>query len=132
MHLIHKLFTTIIICTFLISGCQPAGQSAQLTLEANNSATQIAPAYEATLKSNRPNYAPGELVDYTAQIGDTLPALAAHFNTTELEIRENNPILPQDVTTLPTGLPLKIPIYYEALWGSQYQIARRSPSAQRA
>jgi len=122
MNFTKNILSSIILVSFLIGGCQPAGQSTQFTVEADNSATQSAPAYEATLKSSRPNYAPGELVDYTAQIGDTLPALAAHFNTTELEIREYNSILPQDVTTLPTGLPLKIPIYYEALWGSQYQI----------
>lgn len=70
----------------------------------------------------RPSYAPGELVEYTAQSGDVLPALAARFNTTEAEIRLANPIIPQDVTTLPAGLPMQIPIYYEALWGSPFQI----------
>lgn len=72
--------------------------------------------------ATRPVYAPGELVDYTAQTGDTLPAVAAHFNTTEKEIREANSILPDQVTTLPAGLPMKIPIYYQTLWGSQFQI----------
>ncbi len=70
----------------------------------------------------RPVYSPGELVDYIAQSGDTLPALAAHFNTTEREIRAANPIIPQNVTTLPPGLPMKIPIYFQPLWGSPYQI----------
>ena len=70
----------------------------------------------------RPLYQPGELVDYVAQTGDTLPALAAHFNTTEAEIRESNPILPKRVTTLPPGLPMKIPIYYQSLWGNPFQI----------
>ena len=70
----------------------------------------------------RPLYQPGELVDYTAQSGDTLPALAVHFNTTELEIREANEVLPKRVTTLPAGLPMKIPIYYQSLWGSPFQI----------
>lgn len=70
----------------------------------------------------RPVYQPGELVDYVAQSGDTLPALAAHFNTTEKEIRQANPLLPEEVTTLPPGLPLKIPIYYAPLWGSPFKI----------
>lgn len=70
----------------------------------------------------RPVYAPGELVDYIAQTGDTLPALAAHFNTTIEEVIEANPIIPNDVTTLPPGLPMKIPIYHRNFWGSQYQI----------
>lgn len=70
----------------------------------------------------RPPYAPGELVNYTAQSGDILPALAVRFNTTEAEIRQANPIIPDDATTLPAGLPMQIPIYYEALWGSPFQI----------
>jgi murein DD-endopeptidase MepM/ murein hydrolase activator NlpD len=70
----------------------------------------------------RPAYQPGELVDYTAQMGDTLAALAARFNTTIPEIRTANPIIPDSATTMPTGLPMKIPIYYRPLWGSPYQI----------
>jgi murein DD-endopeptidase MepM/ murein hydrolase activator NlpD len=71
--------------------------------------------------SERPKYAPGELVDYTAQNGDTLPALAARFNTTVEEIREANPIIPLDATTMPPGMPMKIPIYYLPLWGTAFQ-----------
>jgi LasA protease len=85
-------------------------------------ATTPTPATTATAFPTRPPYPPGTLVDYTAQTGDTLPALAARFNTTEAEIRSANPILPERVTTLPPGLPMKIPIYYRPLWGSAYQI----------
>ncbi|MFU8771173.1 MAG: LysM peptidoglycan-binding domain-containing protein [Anaerolineales bacterium] len=70
----------------------------------------------------RPLYQPGELVDYIAQTGDTLPALAARFNTSVAEILEANPIIPAEVTTLPPGMPMQIPIYYLPLWGSAYQI----------
>ena len=70
----------------------------------------------------REAYDPGELVDYTVQDGDTVVALAARFNTTVQEIQENNPVLPLTTTTLPPGLPLKIPIYYLPFWGSSYQI----------
>ena len=45
-----------------------------------------------------------------------------HFNTTIEEILEANPIVPADATTMPPGLPMKIPIYYRSLWGSAYQI----------
>ncbi len=72
--------------------------------------------------SSRPVYEPGELVDYLAQTGDTVQSLAHHFNTTEEEIRKANPIIPENSTTLPPGLPLQIPIYYLALWGSPEQI----------
>ncbi len=61
-------------------------------------------------------------MDYLAQPGDTLPALAAHFNTSEDEIFSANPIIPADATTMPAGFPMKIPIYYQPLWGSPYQI----------
>jgi LasA protease len=70
----------------------------------------------------RPPYQPGELVDYIAQTGDTLPALALHFNTTVEEILDANPVIPKDATTMPAGFPMKIPIYYQPLWGSPYQI----------
>jgi LasA protease len=70
----------------------------------------------------RANFKPGELVDYNAQTGDTLPALAARFNTTVPEIMEANPLIPPDATTMPPGLPMKIPIYFRALWGTPYQI----------
>ncbi|MHC1771169.1 MAG: LysM peptidoglycan-binding domain-containing M23 family metallopeptidase [Flexilinea sp.] len=70
----------------------------------------------------RPKYMPGELVDYFAQSGDILSALAARFNTTEEEIRKANPVIPSDATTLPQGFPMKIPIYYRSQWGSSFQI----------
>lgn len=70
----------------------------------------------------RRTYNPAELVDYTAQNGDTLPALAARFNTTIEEILQANLGIPQDATTMPPGMPMKIPIYFMALWGSPYQI----------
>jgi LysM repeat protein len=75
-----------------------------------------------TALPQRPSYAPGELVDYIAQAGDTLPALSVRFNTTIEEIRQANPIIPDSATTMPPGMPMKIPIYYAPFWGSQYQI----------
>lgn len=70
----------------------------------------------------RPIYAPGELVDYIAQTGDTLPALAARFNTSVEEILEANSFIPASATTMPPGMPMKIPIYYMPFWGTPYQI----------
>lgn len=72
--------------------------------------------------ATRPVYEPGTLVDYTVQTGDTLPALTAHFNTTLSEMLEANPALSEDMTTLTPGITIKIPIYYEALWGNPFQI----------
>ncbi len=76
----------------------------------------------STLFPKRPEYNPGELVDYTAQSGDTLPALASQFNTTIAEILTANPQVPSDATTMPPGMPMKIPIYYLPFWGTRLQI----------
>ncbi len=70
----------------------------------------------------RPVYPPATLVDYSIQPGDTVNALAAHFNTISKEIYEANPLLNPKASTLTTGQVIKIPIYYKALWGSQFQI----------
>lgn len=81
-----------------------------------------APLITSTPLPTRPLYDPGQLVDYVAQNGDNLIALAARFNTTIAEIRKANPIIPATATTLPAGFPMKIPVYYRAYWGSSYQI----------
>ncbi len=75
-----------------------------------------------TFLDERPVYAPGTLVDYHAQSGDTLPYLAWRFGCTEREILFHNPEIPQDVSTLPANFPMKMPIYYIPFWGSRFQI----------
>jgi len=80
------------------------------------------PTFAPETYATRPSYDPGQLVEYTAQTGDTLPSLAAHFNTSVDEIRAANPGIPLDATTMPPGMPMSIPIYYLPLWGSPYQI----------
>lgn len=117
-----RLVFLFILLGSLLSGCfQPSpgvGPRASETTPTPSSEQVILP----TPLPTRPVYSPGELVDYTCQTGDNLPALAARFNTTVIEIKNANPVLPKDVTTLPPGLPLKIPIYYRVLWGTSYQI----------
>jgi len=76
----------------------------------------------ATPLPQRSGYLPGELVEYTAQSGDTLSALAARFNTSIAEIREANPFIPNDATTMPPGMPMQIPIYFRNFWGTPYKI----------
>ena len=119
----------LVLLAGLIAGaCQPQPSSValakpdQVQAPVANETEQAAPEIDATSLPTRPPYSPGELVDYTVQAGDTLPALAAHFNTQVAEIRQANPIIPEDVTTLPPGMPMRIPIYYAPLWGSPYQI----------
>ena len=117
-----------LIGAWLLGACQPEVSSISASL---GGITPAAPENAAPPVQNevlpapepaRPHYAPGELVDYTAQSGDTLPALAARFNTSVREIREANPVIPESATTMPPGMPMKIPIYYAPLWGSPYKI----------
>jgi murein DD-endopeptidase MepM/ murein hydrolase activator NlpD len=109
--MIARTFRLSIIFVLLLAACAPTNPS-QLNAAAANVTEEAAPKYA------RPHHAPGELVDYSAQSGDTLPALAARFNTTVEEIRVANPIIPADATTMPSGLPMKIPIYDLPLWAA--------------
>jgi LysM repeat protein len=108
---------TLILFVLLLSACAPRASTVNL----ENMITPLAPTPIPAPTSGRPAYAPGELVEYIAQNGDMLPALAARFNTTVEQIKQANPIIPDDATTMPVGLPMKIPIYYLPLWGTAYQ-----------
>jgi murein DD-endopeptidase MepM/ murein hydrolase activator NlpD len=77
---------------------------------------------EVTPFPTRPLFDPGELVEYLAQTGDTLPSIALRFNTTVEEIRLANTFIPDGATTMPPGMPMQIPVYYLPFWGSPYQI----------
>jgi LasA protease len=112
----------------LASACQP--QTGGFILPATQAPEQTAGPGGATTPQapptqpypSRPRYSPGELVDYTAQPGDTLPYLAWRFNTSVDQILEANTFIPPSATTMPPGMPMKIPIYYLPLWGSPYRI----------
>ena len=110
-------FLNFLLIVLLVSSCAPSESPSVLA----NMITPLAPTPIAAPTSERPAYPPGELADYVAQNGDTLPALAARFNTTVDEIRAANPIIPADATTMPPGFPMKIPIYYLPLWGTAYK-----------
>ena len=101
----------------LVTSCAPTSPGVDL----ETMITPLVPTAIPAPTSGRPEYSPGELVDYIAQSGDTIPALARRFNTTEEQIMEANPIIPVEATTMPPGLPMKIPIYYLPLWGTAYQ-----------
>jgi murein DD-endopeptidase MepM/ murein hydrolase activator NlpD len=120
-----KKFNSSILLIFLLflTSCIPI-ESATTEASAVEEATAIpeTPQPAVTPFPTRPTYNPGELVDYTAQTGDTLPALAVRFNTTVEEIYAANDFIPRSATTMPPGMPMKIPIYYLPLWGSPFQI----------
>lgn len=114
-------FSLALALSMLLAGCVEASSPSlepSPTLELAPTATVA-----GTPLPTRQVIGPGELVDYLARSGDTLPALASHFNTTEAEIRAANPALPESgVTTLPPGFPMKIPAYHLPLSGTTFQI----------
>jgi LasA protease len=125
----NKLFTLLAILAIILSGCGTANtgnqisQSSEAPVQGNAQNLSISQSdITTTPLPARPSYSPGELVDYIAQTGDSLPALASHFNTNVDEIMAANSFIPKDATTMPPGMPMKIPIYYQPFWGSQYQI----------
>lgn len=103
----------------LLTACLP---SPAADLETDTPVATITAGPSATPIPTRPPYDPGQLVDYTAQNGDTLPALVARFNTSLEEILAANPDIPANATTMPPGMPMKIPIYYLQFWGTSYKI----------
>ncbi|MCB2209638.1 LysM peptidoglycan-binding domain-containing protein [bacterium] len=117
-----KILFTILIFMMLLAACSPSSQPFMIVPETESPAEEPAEEISERNYPTRPAYAPGELVEYVAQTGDTLPGLAARFNTTVEEIRTANPIIPPDATTMPPGMPMSIPIYYRALWGDPFQI----------
>lgn len=113
-----SLFILGVVAAILLSGCAsaPAVQVPTPTPD------EIFTNPGATPIPTRGPFAPGEVFDYNAQNGDTLEAIAAHFNTTVSEIRSENPDLPDAVTTLPAGYPMRIPAYYIPLTGPAFKI----------
>ena len=122
MNKYSKFFTLFLILSYFLSSCN----ALRSTDDGFGGGIKPAP-YDIqfptpTALPERPQYTPGELVEYIVQTGDTLPALASHFNTTVDRILAENTFIPKDATTLPTGMPMQIPIYYRSFWGSAYQI----------
>ncbi len=104
----------------IITSCAPRQRPTYIITAEVPSAIAIEPT--ATPFDTRPVYPPGTLVDYVAQSSDNLDLLSLRFGTTPSEILFSNPEIPKDVTTLPPGFPMKMPIYYVPFWGPSYQI----------
>lgn len=118
----HLLWLWAVIAV-VVTACLPS--STPMPSPPPPTATSLPPSISElgpTPLPTRTTFTPGELVDYFAQSGDTLLAVAAHFHTSEEEIMAANPALPIEITTLPPGLPMKIPIYYAPLTGTAFHI----------
>jgi LysM repeat protein len=129
MNKLYKSALLVTILSIILSACgvtYPQNQIPRDTETPFQTPTQnlvfSQPNVTTTPLPIRSPYSPGELVDYIAQTGDTVPGIASHFNTTVDEILAANTFIPTDATTMPPGMPMKIPIYYQPFWGSQYQI----------
>ena len=129
MNKLYKIALLLTIISIILSACDETFTQVHVSEYTNTpSQTQTQnlivsqPNVTTTPLPNRLLYSPGELVDYIAQTGDSLTGIASHFNTTRDEILAANSFIPADATTMPPGMPMKIPIYYQPFWGSQYQI----------
>lgn len=120
--LIFSLALVLVACQSQAAAMPPLANPLPGTPGEQASNNPLVAAINSTPIPERPAYAPGELVDYIAQTGDTLPALAVRFNTTIAEIRQANPGIPDTATTMPPGMPMKIPIYFTPFWGSSFLI----------
>ncbi len=118
--ILPAVFLIIALC---ITSCNLKIYSSVAIMPTSDQAgTPTASLPVATPLPTRTNYIPGQLVDYVAQDGDTLPSLAKRFNTTVSEILQANQQIPYDATTMPPGMPMKIPIYFLALWSSPFKV----------
>ncbi len=111
--------TVIAVLALGLAGCQSLAPAPDLTDSFGGVAEQASPP---TAQPANAAPIPGEMVDYSAQTGDTLVAVASHFNTTVDEILAVNPDIPAEVSTLPPGYPLRIPAYFLPLTTSSFRI----------
>ena len=105
-----------------MSACSPEPVATISAPSPTASATPAPSENTATPLPVRSISEPGQIVDYAAQSGDTLEAVAVHFNTTIEEIRKNNPDLPEKTTTLVPGRILKVPLYLAPFLGTPFQM----------
>ncbi len=118
-----KDLKTVLICLLLVASLLVGCQTVPVELpEMPSPAASPTPPAPVSPYPTRSPFAPGEIIQYEAQDGDTLPAVAAHFHTTVEEILAANPGIPPEATTLPTGFPLQVPAYYVPLTGPPYNI----------
>jgi LasA protease len=82
---------------------------------------QLESSANATPLPTRALIEPGENLPYLTQSGDTVAAIAAHFNSSPEEVLDANPGLPLTMT-IPSGMQLYVPAYYFPLGGPTFHI----------
>jgi LysM repeat protein len=122
-----KLFRMGVLCLVLAQACGQAPPTVPPTLTPLSPPTMEAtasptPDPNATpLPAREPFGVTANKLPYETQTGDTLIAIAAHFNTTPEEVWALNPTL-SPTATLAAGQHLTIPAYWFPLGGSPYKI----------
>jgi LasA protease len=113
-----------LLLAVLLAGCAPPEPVVPPTVTVLAERTPTVPPtpdYDATPLPARDPFGVGTLLPYTTQTGDTLLAMAAHFNTTPGEILAKNPGL-SPTSTLASGISVTMPAYWFPLGGSAYKI----------
>ncbi|MCX6024859.1 MAG: LysM peptidoglycan-binding domain-containing protein [Chloroflexi bacterium] len=106
----------------LLAACLPEEAVRPGMASGGDAQTLSTSAAAATPLPTRLPIVPGQIMPYAAQSGDTLEAVAAHFNTTIAAIRSANPGLPRKVTTLAPGQVLRVPTYFAPFTGTPFHM----------
>jgi len=112
----------VLVCLTILSACQAPPTPTESVPPTATATPEDGP----TPLPTRTLFAPGEILAYSAQSGDTLPAIAAHFNTSIGAILEANPSIPDNATTFPEGFQIQVPAYYQPLSNTPFQILPNS------
>lgn len=113
--------------TLLLAACSPmpasipASPPTQTQTPSPTATATQTPVSHATPLPTREVFLSGTRLPYIVQSGDTVNAIAIHFNTTAEEILAANPQLPI-TNTLEPGLELSVPAYYFPLGGPTFKI----------
>ncbi len=109
-------------CTALSPNLAPTATPETVADASGQGAENGFPSADATPLPTRERWTFNTPLPYTLQSGDTLNALAAHFNTTADAILQANPFLADWKTTLPPGLPIHIPAAFTSLYGTPFKM----------
>lgn len=115
------------MAALLLAACAPPATQVPPTTQPPTAAPVVVEAptpdpLQPTALPTRERWPFGTLLPYVVQSGDTLAAVAAHFNTTADAIIAANPDVAFSASTLAPGLALTIPASFAALLGSPFQI----------
>jgi LasA protease len=122
--IVHRVEVRLfLVGIILCAGCVPENPPLVAITPPSSTATPTFSQTElATYIPTRVPMVPGQLMEYSAQSGDILEAVAARFHSPVQEVRDANPDLGFDLTTLAPGRLLHVPAYYVPFTGTPYQM----------